>query len=158
MTRGALYHHFDDKRALFAAVVEEVARELVSAIDAAAEAYKDRPLHAVVAGCRAFLAATQNDETRQIFLVDAPGMLGWTAWRSIDVRHGLGSLKAGLQACADAGLMSASDIPAVTHLISGALNEAAFVLAGVKAGDPIASALDRQTERMVRSLVSNVRS
>lgn len=154
VTRGALYHHFEDKRALFAAVVEEVARDLVASIDAVAEPSKDQPLDAVLAGCRAFLAAARVEETRQIFLVDAPAVLGWAAWRAIDTRHGLGSLEAGLQACADKGLISARDGGSIARLISGALNEIAFVLVKLEPGDPAASELDRHMERMVRLLVS----
>jgi AcrR family transcriptional regulator len=153
VTRGALYHHFEDKRALFAAVAEDVAADIVTDINAAADARQSDPLAAVIAGCRAFLTATQNDERRQIFMVDAPSVLGWSAWRAIDARHGLGSLKAGLQACADAKLMKAADVDAVAHLISGALNEAAFALSDAGETAPIAKALDHQIERMVRSLV-----
>ena len=101
VTRGALYHHFKDKRALFEAVVDDVARDLVGSINSAAETEADQPLEAILAGCRAFLASAQDKEVRQIFLVDAPAVLGWGTWRAIDARHGLGSLKEGLQACAE---------------------------------------------------------
>lgn len=154
VTRGALYHHFEDKRALFAAVAEDVAADIVADIDAAADTHQRDPLKAVIAGCRAFLSATQNDERRQIFMVDAPSVLGWGTWRAIDARHGLGSLKAGLRACADAKLMNIADVDAVAHLISGALNEAAFALSEAGQTAPIAKSLDHQIERMVRSLVT----
>jgi AcrR family transcriptional regulator len=154
VTRGALYHHFEDKRALFGAVVEEVARDLVASIDAAAMPYRDQPLDAVLAGSRAFLAAARDAETRQIFLVDAPAVLGWTAWRAIDSRHGLGSLKAGLEACAEKGLIDTRDVVSVAHLISGALNEIVFALVDIEPDDSMALDLDRQMERMIRALVS----
>ena len=155
VTRGALYHHFPDKQALFEAVVDEVARDLVAAINAAAEGVADQPLEAVLAGCRAFLAAAQDKEARQIFLVDAPAVLGWAKWRAIDARHGLGSLKAGLNACAEHGLLNAGDVPAVAHLISGALNEVVFALVELQPDADTAASLDQQMERMVRALISN---
>ncbi|MGI9408849.1 MAG: TetR/AcrR family transcriptional regulator [Hyphomicrobiaceae bacterium] len=155
VTRGALYHHFKDKRALFEAVVDDVARDLVGSINSAAETNADQPLEAILAGCRAFLASAQDEEMRQIFLVDAPAVLGWGPWRAIDARHGLGSLKEGLQACAEQGLLRADDIPAVAHLISGALNEVVFALVDHEPGDAMVASLDRQMERMVRALLSN---
>jgi hypothetical protein len=63
-------------------------------------------------------------------------------------------VKAGLQACVEAGLMNAADVDAAAHLILGALNEAAFVLAKVGPDDPLATALDQRMEILVRSLVS----
>lgn len=128
VTRGALYHHFADKRALFEAVVEQVARDLVAEIDAAATDSENDPAAAIVAGSGAFVSACLNQQTRQIFLVDAPAILGWATWRAIDARHGLGSLKDGLGACADAGLIKHADITPIAHLISGALNEVVFML------------------------------
>lgn len=154
VTRGALYHHFTDKRALFEAVVERVAADLVNRIHAAATKQEADPLAAVIAGCRAFVAACQDIETRQIFLIDAPTVLGWSTWRAIDARHGLGSLKEGLAACAATGLLSPDDIDAVAHLISGALNEAVFLLADRPSDPQLAANLDAATVRMIRGLLS----
>jgi AcrR family transcriptional regulator len=153
VTRGALYHHFKDKRALFAAVVEEVARDHVVEIQRIAMTEND-PVDAVIAGCRAFLASARDAETRQIYLLDAPAALGWEAWREIDGRHGLGSLRDGLDACVAAGVMDAADVTAAAHLILGALNEAAFVLVKAKPGSALAASLDRSMVRMVRALVA----
>ena len=154
VTRGALYHHFADKRALFAAVVDQVAADLVDRINVAAIGYAEDKIEAVIAGCRAFLAVYHDVETRQIFLVDAPAVLGWSAWRAIDARHGLGSLKDGLAACAAAGLMSEDDIDAVAYVISGALNEAVFVLAEEPSDKRLRKRLDSCIERMVRGLLT----
>lgn len=154
VTRGALYHHFADKRALFAAVVDQVAADLVDRINAAAIGYAENKVEGVIAGCHAFLAACHDIETRQVFLVDAPAVLGWSAWRAIDARHGLGSLKNGLAACATEGLVSEDDIDAVAYLISGALNEAVFVVAEEPSNKRFRKRLDSCVERMVRGLLA----
>jgi AcrR family transcriptional regulator len=153
VTRGALYHHFADKRALFAAVVEQIAADHVAAIEKVAVA-EASPVEGLLAGCRAFLDIARSDETQRIYLLDAPAALGWNAWREIDARYGLGSVKAGLEACAAAGLMNAADVDAAAHLILGALNEAALVLAQAGPKSAIAKSLDRRMEAMVRALVS----
>lgn len=157
VTRGALYHHFADKRALFAAVVDQVAADLVDRIDAAALKRGEDRIDAVIAGCRAFLAVCQDVETRQIFLLDAPAVLGWSVWREIDARHGLGSLKQGLAACAAAGLIAEEEIDAVAYLISGALNEAVFALAEEPSNARLRRRLDSSVEKMVRGLLTGSR-
>lgn len=152
VTRGALYHHFADKRALFTAVVSEVAAEIAEKVDSAAMVYVDDPVEAVVVGSRAFVAACDDPDVRQIFLLDAPAVLGWTAWRAIDADHGLGGLKDGLRACAQAGRIDAADIDGIAHLISGALNEAVFVLACDPEDKSLRARLDTQIERLVRGV------
>ena len=154
VTRGALYHHFKDKRALFAAVVDQVAADLVQRIDLAADDRIDDPVEAVIAGCRAFVEACNDAETRQIFLIDAPVVLGWAVWRAIDAQHGLGSLKEGLGACASRGRLPADDIDSIAHLISGALNEAVLVIATDPTDVAIRNRLDQSIERMVRGFDS----
>lgn len=150
VTRGALYHHFSDKRALFAAVVDQVAADLVERINAAAISHVESPVESVIAGCRAFIAACHDVETRQIYLVDAPAVLGWSAWRDIDTHYGLGSLKDGLGKCAADGYIAQEDVDSVAHLISGALNEAVFVVAAEPTNILLRKRLDASVDRMVR--------
>ena len=86
--RGALYHHFGDKRGLFEAVLEEVERENLAAI----EALPDAPdlMAGLVAALGRFLGTCQERETVQIALTDAPAVLGWQEWRAMEARYGLG--------------------------------------------------------------------
>lgn len=155
VTRGALYHHFPDKRALFAAVVEVTAKELVDRIEAASSVHDNDPVSAVLAGCKEFISACQDEETRQVFLVDAPAVLGWSNWREIDARHGLGSLKTGLQACAAAGYIATDEVETAAYLISGALNEVTFAFAHASENTLHEDTLDRGIERLVRSLLND---
>ncbi|WP_341705058.1 helix-turn-helix domain-containing protein, partial [Ferrovibrio sp.] len=97
VTRGALYYHFADKRALFEAVVETVAQDVLAAIEAAA-GQAASPVDALVRGTGAFLDACLEPGTRQIYLIDAPSVIGWPRWREIDARHGGRSLRAGIDA------------------------------------------------------------
>ena len=157
VTRGALYHHFSDKRSLFSAVVDQVAEDIVVCIEDVSAAHDKDPVHAVLGGCRAFVSACQDADTRQIFLVDAPAVLGWPAWREIDARYGLGSLKNGLRACAAAGYIVEDEVDTVAFLISGALNEAVFAIAHAPEGTFSDGHFDRCIERMVRGLLSGDR-
>src|SRR5919202_4099086 len=89
VTRGALYHQFRDKAALFEAVVEAVEAETTAAIAAQAAAAQD-PLQALRLGGRAFLAICADPRVERILMLDAPGVLGSERWREIRNAHGLG--------------------------------------------------------------------
>lgn len=130
LTKGAVYYHFGSKEGLFEAVLRAVQRDLVGRIEAHADAHGD-PLNGVRAGCEVFLELATDDELRQIILADGPGVLGWAKWRAIDAEYGLGSLKEGLVACREAGAIGADDVEldVLAHLLSGALNEAVFLIA-----------------------------
>jgi len=128
VTRGALYYHFKDKRAVFEAIVEEVAREIAAAIDKRAEPVGD-PLQALIEGTRAFLDACLDPAVRRIYLIDAPAVLGWHRWREIDAPHGLRSLREGVAAVLAARPDQPLNVEPITFLLSGAFNEAALWIA-----------------------------
>src|SRR3954454_3010188 len=128
VTRGALYHHFADKRDLFRAVFERVEGDLMERIGATMEVAED-PWGLMVAGMRAFLDACEEPAVKQISLSDAPAVLGWEEWREIDNRHGLGLTRAALQGAVDSGSIRPIAVEPMAHLFVAALSEAAFVIA-----------------------------
>src|SRR3954471_11969073 len=128
VTRGALYHHFTDKRDLFRAVFEQVEGELMERIGARMEATDD-PWELMLAGMRSFLDACEEPSVKQIALTDAPSVLGWQEWREIDNRHGLGLTRAALQGAVDAGVLRPIAVEPMAHLFVAALSEAAFLIA-----------------------------
>jgi AcrR family transcriptional regulator len=128
VTRGALYHHFEDKKDLFRAVHEELEQALVAEIGQRIAGLDD-PLEALVIGTRAFLDACTNPAMIRIALLDAPVVLGWEEWREIDARYGLGLVRGGLQNAMDRGLFERRDVRPLAHLLIGAMTEAALVIA-----------------------------
>jgi AcrR family transcriptional regulator len=128
VTRGALYHHFEDKRDLFRAVFERVEARLMERIGARMEATDD-PWALMLTGMRSFLDACEEPAVKQIALTDAPSVLGWQEWREIDNRHGLGLTRAALQGAVDAGVLRPIAVEPMAHLFVAALSEAAFVIA-----------------------------
>jgi AcrR family transcriptional regulator len=129
VTRGALYHHFAGKRQLFEAVYEDVERQLVEAIAASAIATATDPLQALHAGAQAFLDACEDPAVQRIALVDAPSVLGWEQWREIGMRYGFGLVRATVQAAMDAGLIEEQPVEALSHLLLGAIDEGAMLIA-----------------------------
>ena len=137
VTRGALYHHFADKKDLFRGVHEQMEGELTEAIGAElAAARAEDPLEALATGVRSFLDACTDSRLARIVLVEAPSVLGWAEWRETDERYGLGLVMAGLQGAMDAGALRKQPVNPLAHLILGALGEAAMLIAN--AHDPVA--------------------
>jgi AcrR family transcriptional regulator len=136
VTRGALYHQFRDKAALFAAVAEDIEAGIAERIAGAAGAEAD-PVGALRSGARLFLDACAEPEVERIILLDAPAVLGWEAWRDLAGRYGLGLVQFGLQAAMEAGAIVAQPVAPLAHVVIGALNECALYVA--RAEDPAAA-------------------
>ena len=127
VTRGALYHHYADKTALFAAVVEEEHALLALAINAAAEGEDEPgPVRALIAGGDAFLDAMQDEGRRRILLVDAPAVLGRAALDGIDARHGLRTLIEGVEAAIAAKAIRDLPVLPLAHLLNALFDRAAL--------------------------------
>ena len=134
VTRGALYHHFGTKEGLFRAVVEELEAGLAERVATAALAGTD-PVDELRRGCLAFLDACMEPAVRRIVLLEAPAVLGWDAWREIDARYGLALVRSGLAGALDQVGLDPAAVDPLAHLLLGALNEAALLVA--TAEDPV---------------------
>jgi AcrR family transcriptional regulator len=150
VTRGALYHHFEDKRSLFDAVASEVAREIAEKIDAMTP--MDDPLKALIVGTGAFLDACLDPAVRRIYLIDAPAVLGWHRWREIDAPHGVRSLREGVSAMLAERPDDALAVEPTTFLLAGAFNEAALWIAEAKDEKAARRAMDRSLAALIERL------
>jgi AcrR family transcriptional regulator len=157
VSRGALYHHFDSKDALFEAVLEAIEADLAQAAIAASRGIAD-PAKALRAGCDVFLDLTQTAKVRQIVLVDAPAVLGWQKWREIEARYGFGLLKAALEAAAARGQVRQDLVDVFAHMLLAALIEVALMVS--RADDPAEALKSGRTalgELMDRLLTTTAR-
>jgi AcrR family transcriptional regulator len=146
VTRGALYHQFSSKEDLFAAVYEEVERELTEGI-AAALPLADGPFQALRGGIGAFIEACRSAEVQRIVLVDGPAVLGWERWREVAERYGLGLLEAAIGAAIDAGELEPLPRSPLAHALMGALDEAALlVVRDPDSGEAVAATLERMLD------------
>lgn len=153
VTRGALYHHFANKRELFRAVHEGVERDLVQRIGAGVTGVTD-PWEVMVAGMRAYLDACTEPTVMQISLIDAPSVLGWEEWREIDARYGLGLVTTALGAAMDTGALRRHPVEPLAQLLLAAMAEAGLMVA--TASDP-AAARD-QVEAALLALLDGLRA
>src|SRR5437762_4274781 len=129
VAKGAVYHHFATKEAVFAAVFDQVSRALVQEIDRAVRTEKD-VLAAMVAGTQHYFSACAKGPTGQIILRDGPAVLGWERWREIDAQHFGGKLPRAIATAMDAGLIARQPVEPLARLLLGAVTEAAVACAG----------------------------
>jgi len=139
VSRGALYHHFENKEALFAAVLEAVEVDLTAATGRATANLID-PVAAVRVAFDTFLDLACEAEVRQIVLTDAHSVVGWQKWREIEERHGFGRLKEALKIMAAAGRIRDDMVDVFAHMLLASLIEVAFLVA--RAADPAAAAVN----------------
>jgi len=133
VTKGAIYHHFRDKRALLAALVAEIEGELADEIRTVI-ADIDDPVDQLQAGCQVFLDGCLDPIARRIVLLDAPAVLGWREARGIDTANGLGIIVELLERGITAGSIRRQPARPLAHLFLGAAIEAGMLIA--HADDP----------------------
>jgi AcrR family transcriptional regulator len=138
VTRGALYHQFTDKTALFQAVYEAVEEDLAGRLgERVAAAGASDPIEVMTLGANAWLDACGEQEVQQIVLLDGPAVLGWERWREIGMRYGLGLVEGLLTHAIEVGRIAPQPVRALTHVLVGALDEAGLYIA--RAEDQIAA-------------------
>lgn len=131
VTKGALYHHFKDKTALFEAVFAHLEQALAARVISATAQIED-PWQRTEAGLAAFFEASLEPVTRRIAFQEAPVALGWARWRELDERYMMGILRASLQALHDQGAIRVERLDLTARVLFGALIEASLAVADAK--------------------------
>ncbi|MGB3333273.1 MAG: helix-turn-helix domain-containing protein [Mycobacterium sp.] len=130
VTRGAMYHQFPDKAALFLAVVESVEADVMARLgEAVAASAATTPAAALRAAAENWLVVANDPEVRQLLLLDAPTVLGWDGFRDVAQRYSLGMTEQLLSEAMKAGQLPHQPVRALAHVLIGALDEAAMVIA-----------------------------
>ncbi|KLI96885.1 TetR/AcrR family transcriptional regulator [Streptomyces sp. KE1] len=128
VTKGALYHHFSSKAALFRVALEQAQQEVAERIAATADA-RESSWEQLLVGCEAFLGASTDPAIQRIMLIDGPAVLGWAEWREMNEATSGRHLAEVLAVLIEEGAIPAQPVEPLTHLLSGAMNEAALWLA-----------------------------
>lgn len=136
VAKGALYHHFSGKDALFKAVYDVVLDETAGAVMAAALAEEDA-WGAVRAGLSAFLDACLQPAFRRIVIIDSVTVLAARAWEGGMEGVELPMLRAVLTPLVDSGALPGVTLDALAHLALGGLYGSALYIA--RASDPAAA-------------------
>jgi len=89
VTKGALYHHFSGKQALFEAVFEQVEADAAKVIGKAVRD-RDDPWEKAMSGLRAFLSVVQAPPYKRIVIAEGPAILGYERFREQEERSTFG--------------------------------------------------------------------
>jgi AcrR family transcriptional regulator len=129
VTRGALYHHFGDKRDLFDALVVEIQNEMSQFVVDRVEADQETDLwKRLETAMGAYLDACSSPAFRRLVLQEAPAVLGAKRFREIDQQHHRRLLANPTAALKKAGQLSIEDVDLFSHLLVGIVWEAATVM------------------------------
>lgn len=139
MTKGAVYHHFGSKHALFEGVFRLEHRRTIDTVVAKSRGARD-PIDGLLRGVRAYLQYVLDPVARRILLEDGPSVLGWERWREVGIRYGLGIIEGMLARAVDEGVIPAQPLRATAHVLLSALDEAALYIS--RAADPDAARRD----------------
>lgn len=146
LTRGALYHHFADKEALLAAVLEDEAMAVATHIrqQTAALSADNAGLQA---GAAAYFEAMAVPGRARLLLQEGPGVLGPAAMAEIDRRTGGQTLAEGLaEALTDRhgpAAPSPAETLALADALAGAFDRAALAIAEGSDAAVYRAAVDR---------------
>jgi AcrR family transcriptional regulator len=153
VTRGAMYHQFADKAALFGDVVEAVEQDVMARMATmVAESGATTPADAIRAAVDAWLEVSCDPEVRQLILLDAPSVLGWAAFRDVAQRYSLGMTEQMLVEAIKAGQLVRQPTRPLAHVLIGALDEAAMAIA--TAEDP--KRARRETRQVLQRLIDGM--
>ncbi|HUI02048.1 MAG TPA: TetR/AcrR family transcriptional regulator [Acidimicrobiales bacterium] len=153
VTKGALYHHFSGKEDLFAAVYEQVLREVSDRV--VSEFLRPDPWEALLAGCELWIDSHLDPAVQRIAMRDARAVLGWDTVRDVESRYGVVALRGVFRRAVRKEIIAAQPLRPLSLMVMGALNEACLYVAD--ADDPVAARreVDALIERLLAGITKN---
>jgi len=153
VTKGALYHHFENKDDLFRAVAEAVKRDIntrLSDLFLGSDSFS-----ALEAGCFTILEAYLDPAVRQIVWTDAPAVLSLSAYREIQGRYEQVFLRASLRRAMREGIIESLPLRPLTAVLTGAIGEGCTFIAAspnpVSAREEVGRTMSRLLQGLRRS-------
>jgi len=156
VAKGAVYHHFASKEALFLRVLEEVQAGIAAApVSPEVLAGRD-PAEQIAGAVLAYLLAASEPDVRRILLIDGPAVIGWRKWREIDDRYfGAGARMAVQRLVGE--VAPAREVELMAHLLMGAVMEAAIICATAEDPETTARELASAFRRMLAGMARDQR-
>jgi AcrR family transcriptional regulator len=151
VAKGAVYHHFESKEALFERVLEGVQADLAAASPPPGFQVVRDPAQLIAAGVLHYLLAASEPARRRILLIDGPAVIGWRKWRDIDDRYFGAGTRAAVRAVLGEGAAE-GEVEVLAHLLLGAVMEAALMCAVADDPGRTARELSAAIGRMMQGL------
>lgn len=153
VTKGALYHHFSGKQALFEAAFDAVESAVMTEL-AEIVAGPGDPWDRAMEGVRQYIRICLEPSYQRIVVHEAPVVMGWERWREAEDHFSFGLVRASIQALVDSGEIEPIPVEVASRLLFGALTAGATVIARSddpkKAGAEVETTIVRMLERLRR--------
>lgn len=148
VTKGALYHHFANKKELYQSVVEDAEQELVEKLEAAGK--NKKPWDKLHAMCRAYLDSCRDPALARMLVLEAPVVLGWKTWCNLEQKYEVAAFARCLNEC---GALS-EPAETLAQVILGALTTGARVIATATDPEKARDEVERTIDRLLAGLRS----
>ncbi len=148
LTRGALYHHFEDKKTLFRAVAEREAGAVAISIEQAT-ANDLTPRDALKVGARAYFDAMREPGRIRLLLLDGPAVLGKQEMAAIDAANAQRTLEEGIAEAMAPAVPGPERLSAMASLLSAAFDRAALDIADGASAELYAETIGTLIDRLV---------
>lgn len=152
VTKGALYHHFSGKQALFEAAFNTVEGRVFDRLQEIING-PEPPWERALIGLRAFLNSCLEPAYQRIAIHEAPVVMGWERWREAEDHFSFGLIRSSIEDLIDAGEVDEVPIDVTARLLFGTLSSAATVIAG----SVDAKKVSGQVETVITGLLERVR-
>lgn len=151
VTKGALYHHFSGKQALFEAAFDSVESTVMTKLTEIVVGPGD-PWDRAMNGIRHYIKICLDPSYQRIVVHEAPVVMGWERWREAEDHFSFGLVRASIQALVDGGQLAALPVDVTARLLFGALTAGATLIARAddpkKAGAEVSSTIILMLERL----------
>jgi len=154
VTRGAVYHHFASKQALFEAVLEAQEERVMAVVAAAAEGGRD-PWEAAMLALDAYLAECCDEAYGRLAWQEGPAALGWHRWRECEEKYAFGLVERFVHTLIEAGYLEDRAVDSLVRFSFWMLGGAGLALAeAVEADRP---RLREEWGYLIRRSISGMR-
>jgi AcrR family transcriptional regulator len=151
VTKGALYHHFSGKQALFEAAFDAVESRVMTRLAEIVVGPGD-PWERAMNGIQQYIKICLDPSYQRIVVHEAPVVMGWERWREAEDHFSFGLVRASIQALVDGGELADLPVEVTARLLFGALTAGATVIARAddpkKAGAEVSTTIIRMLERL----------
>ncbi|WP_228122836.1 TetR/AcrR family transcriptional regulator [Saccharothrix syringae] len=151
LTKGALYHHFSGKQALFEAAFDSVENDFVLKLTEIVSAPGD-PWDTAIAGLRAYVRVCLEPPYQRIVVHEAPVVMGWERWREAEEHFSFGLLRSTIEVLVESGELEQLPVETMTRLLFGALSAGASTIAGAADPRKASAEVERTIVRVVEGL------
>lgn len=151
LTKGALYHHFSGKQALFEAAFDSVENAFMRKLGEIVSAPGD-PWDTAIAGLRAYVRVCLEPSYQRIVIHEAPVVMGWERWREAEEHFSYGLLRTTIEVLINNGELEQLPVETMARLLFGALSAGASTIAGAADPRKASAEVERTIVRVVEGL------